>query len=137
MKAEFDLVFFGDGPLVQSLISHLDFQRGLLVSDGTSVVLDPRLTRIPYKRVCEISGLITGASALVSTRLDRLALTSQIELKNFFLGQNQGLFRSILVLSSCAVYGDTDFPIAENDPINPSSLYARMKIELENIVLAT
>jgi hypothetical protein len=130
-------VFFGDGPLVQSLARRIDFKSGLLVSDGISDILDSRLKRISYKDLSGISRLPDNTFGLVSTRLDLLSQESQNHFEDFFASSRKPLFKSMLVLSSCAVYGETKSPASERDFLRALNSYASKKIELENTVLSS
>jgi hypothetical protein len=130
-------VFFGDGPLVQALVRRIDFKSGLLVSDGVSDISDSRLKRISYKDLSGISRLSENTFCLVSTRLDLLSQESQSYFKDFFNGSHEPLFKSMLVFSSCAVYGETKGPASERDFLRALNSYALKKIDLENILLSS
>ena len=135
MKTISVVVTGASGFLGQHILDRLKFEKNI------NVIPVSRIDRCSFFRSNDYRDIPQG-EILIHLAEDNLTVSEKVEkqcenslslMSNYLSNYN---FKLIIYISSAAVYGDLQsYPHSTRDQLNPTSPYAKRKIEVENLLL--
>ena len=137
-----ELIVLGFGSMISHLISQEDFDsRHKVIVTNQSGTTFPKIRNsefLSYKEFLN-KGVQHNSLLVVGTRLDKLSEITTAKFLSFLESRNFRRIarRDILVLSSAAVYGNSNLPATEARATNAVNNYGQGKVDLEKYFLET